>query len=89
MMTSNVIQINHKFNETVKYYPNRMYSKERRRQFKSDKSKHRSALSPPPSNHLGIFEYETNRRHGALSKKPLQMFFVYFFCISDFFYSLV
>ena len=55
----------------VKYNPNLMYSKERRPQFKSYKSKHRSPLSKienkillhlieraPPSNHLGTFEYE-------------------------------
>ena len=57
--------LNHKCNKTVKYYPNRIYSKVRRPQFKSDRLKHRSALSKlennillylmeraPPSNHL-------------------------------------
>ena len=55
----------------VKYNPNLMYSKERRPQFKSYKSKQRSPLSKienkillhlieraPPSNNLGTFEYQ-------------------------------
>ena len=55
----------------VKYNTNLMYSKERRPQFKSYKSKQRSPLSKienkillhlieraPPSNHLGTLEYE-------------------------------
>ena len=45
-MPSNEIQIDHKCNKTVKYYPNRIYSKEHRPLFyKSDKNKHRRALS--------------------------------------------
>ena len=35
------MKIDHKCNKTVKYYPNRIYSKERRPQFKSDRNKHR------------------------------------------------
>ena len=59
------MKIDHKCNKTVKYHPNRIYSKERRPQFKLDRNKHRSALSKlennillhliervPPSNHL-------------------------------------
>ena len=70
-MPSNVIQVNRKCNKTVKYYSNRIYSKEHRPQFKSDRRKHCSALSKiennillhlseraPPSNHLAIGEYE-------------------------------
>ena len=58
------MKIDHKCNKTVKYYPNRIYSKELCTQFKSDRNKHRAALSKlennilshlieraPPSNH--------------------------------------
>ena len=73
------MKIDHKCNKTVKYYPSRIYSKERRSQFKSDRNKHRSALSKlgnnillhlieraPPSNHLKI-----NEHPDALSKNTL------------------
>ena len=67
-----MLQIDHKCNKhdkTVKYYPNRI-SKEHRLQFKSDKNKHRCALSKiekhnilldsiekaPPSKSLGILK---------------------------------
>ena len=39
------MKIDHKCNKTVKYYPSRIYSKERRPQFKSDRNKRRGALS--------------------------------------------
>ena len=59
------MKIDHKCNKTVKYYPDRIYSKELCTQFKSDRNKHRGALSKlennilshlieraPPLNHL-------------------------------------
>ena len=46
------MKIDHKCNKTVKYYPNFIYSKERRPQFKSDRNKHRSALSKLENNIL-------------------------------------
>ena len=48
-MPSNVIQIDHKC-ETGKYYPNPIYLKEHRPQFKSDKNKRRGA---PSKTHTG------------------------------------
>ena len=42
-VVTNVI-IDRKCNNTVKYYPNRIYSKEHRPQFNSDNSKHRGEL---------------------------------------------
>ena len=47
---SNVIKIDHKCDKTVKYYPNRIYSKKRRPKFRSDKNKHRGALSKIKNN---------------------------------------
>ena len=46
------MKIDHKCNKTVKYYPNCIYSKERRPQFKSDRRKHRGALSKVENNIL-------------------------------------
>ena len=42
---TNVIQIDHKCNKTGKCYPNRIYSKERCPQYKTDKNKRRGAPS--------------------------------------------
>ena len=47
-MPSNIIQIDHKC-ETDKYYPNPIYLKEYRPQFKSDKNKRRGAPSKTQS----------------------------------------
>ena len=46
------MKIDHKCNKTVKYYPSRIYSKVPRPQFKSDRNKHRSALSKLENNIL-------------------------------------
>ena len=43
-MHSSVMQIDHKCNKTFKCYPNCVYSKERRPQYKMDKNKCRGAL---------------------------------------------
>ena len=50
-------KIYHKFNETVKYYPNRIYSKERLPKFKLKKKKENSNTRKLK-----------NKRRGALSK---------------------
>ena len=76
------MKIDHKCNKTVKYYPNRIYSKERCPQFKSDKNKHRSALSKLQKKYAIAFNRKSaalkspistkiNKRHGALSKNTL------------------
>ena len=76
------MKIDPKCNKTVKYYPNLIYSKERCTQFKSDRNKHRSALSKLQKKYPIAFNRKSaalkspistkiNKRHGALSKNTL------------------
>lgn len=78
--------IDHKCNETVKWYPNRMYSKERRPQFKYGtkitqfrKSENNVLLHlieiAPPSNNLVSLSAKINKHRGALSKNAISNVF--------------
>ena len=69
------MKIDHKCNKTVKYYPDRIYSKELCTQFKSDRNKQRGALSKLENN--------------ILSKERRPQMFHVFFAILRFFYNSV